>query len=32
MSYVHLDDKYGHLSQIRQRLEDEVRIQSGEEF
>lgn len=32
MSYVHLDDKYGHLSQIRERLADEVRIQSGEEF
>ena len=32
MSYVHSDDKYGHLTQFRERLSDEVRMQTGEEF
>jgi len=32
MSYVHSDDKYGHPSEFRQRLSDEVRAQLGEEF
>jgi ERCC4-type nuclease len=32
MSYVHSDDKYGHLTQFRERLSDEVRVHIGEEF
>jgi F-box protein 11 len=32
MSYVHSDDKYGHLTKFRERLSDEVRVQTGEEF
>ena len=32
MSYVHSGDKYGHLTQFRERLSDEVRMQTGEEF
>jgi TIR domain len=32
MSYVHADDKYGRLTEFRQYLSDEVRIQIGEEF
>ena len=32
MSYVHADDKYGHLTQFRERLSDEVRVHIGEEF
>jgi len=32
MSYVHSDDKYGRLTEFRERLGDEVRVQIGEEF
>jgi cobaltochelatase CobT len=32
MSYVHADDKYGRLTEFRQYLSDEVRMQIGEEF
>jgi F-box protein 11 len=32
MSYAHSDDKHGHLTQFRERLSDEVRVQIGEEF
>jgi len=32
MSYVRSDDKYGRLTQFRERLSDEVHIQIGEEF
>ncbi len=32
LSYDHLDDKYGHISQFRERLADEVCIQTGEDF
>jgi parallel beta-helix repeat protein len=32
MSYVHADDKYGHLTTFRERLGDEVRVQTGVEF
>jgi F-box protein 11 len=32
MSYAHTDDKYGHLTQFRERLSDEVRVHIGEEF
>ncbi|MEA3324130.1 MAG: TIR domain-containing protein [Euryarchaeota archaeon] len=32
MSYVHSDDKYGHLTQFHERLSAEVHIQIGEEF
>lgn len=32
LSYDHLDDRYGHISQFRERLADEVCIQTGEEF
>jgi cobaltochelatase CobT len=32
MSYVHADDKYGRLTEFRQYLRDEVRMQIGEEF
>jgi F-box protein 11 len=32
MSYVHSNDKYGHLTTLRERLSDEVRVQTGEEF
>ncbi len=32
LSYDHLDDKYGHISLFRERLADEVCIQTGEEF
>lgn len=32
MSYVHSDDKHGHLTHFRERLSDEVHIQTGEEF
>ena len=32
MSYVHSDDKYGHLTKFRERLSDEVRVQTGAEF
>jgi len=32
ISYVHSDDKYGHLTTLRERLSDEVRVQTGEEF
>lgn len=32
MSYVHSDDKYGRLTEFRERLSDEVRVQIGEEF
>lgn len=32
LSYDHLDDRYGHISQFRDRLVDEVCIQTGEEF
>jgi len=29
MSYVHADDKYGHLTTLRERLSDEVCVQTG---
>jgi hypothetical protein len=32
LSYDHLDDRYGHISQFRERLADEVCIQTGEVF
>jgi ERCC4-type nuclease len=32
MSYVQSDDKYGRLTEFRERLGDEVRVQIGEEF
>lgn len=32
LSYDHLDDKYGQISQFRKRLADEVCIQTGEDF
>ncbi len=32
LSYDHLDDRYGHISQFRERLADEVCIQTGEDF
>ncbi len=32
MSYVHSDDKYGRLTELHERLSDEVRVQIGEEF
>ena len=32
MSYVQSDDKHGPLTQFRERLSDEVHIQTGEEF
>lgn len=32
LSYVHLDDKHLHISEFRQRLSDEVHVQTGEEF
>jgi parallel beta-helix repeat protein len=32
MSYVHADDKYGHLTTLRERLSDEVQVQTGREF
>lgn len=32
LSYDHLDDKYGHISRFKERLADEVSIQTGEEF
>jgi parallel beta-helix repeat protein len=32
LSYDHLDDRYGHISQFKERLSDEVCIQTGEEF
>jgi F-box protein 11 len=32
MTYVHADDKYGHLSTFRERLGDEVQVQIGREF
>ena len=32
MSYVHSDDKYGHLTQFHKRLSDEVRVHTGEKF
>lgn len=32
LSYDHMDDRYGHISQFRERLADEVCIQTGEEF
>jgi len=32
MSYVHSDDKYGRLTEFRERLSYEVRVQIGEEF
>ena len=31
-SYVIADDKYGHLTQLRERLSDEVQMQTGAEF
>lgn len=32
MSYVHSDDKDGHLTTLRERLSDEVQVQTGLEF
>ena len=32
MSYVHSDDEYGRLTEFRERLSYEVRVQIGEEF
>jgi len=32
MSYTRIDDKYGHLTEFRKRLSDEVHVQTGEEF
>jgi parallel beta-helix repeat protein len=32
LSYVHDDDKYGHITKLRERLEDEVRMVVGVEF
>jgi hypothetical protein len=32
LSYDHLDDRYGHISRFKERLADEVCIQTGEEF
>ncbi len=32
LSYVHTDDKYGHISIFHQRLSDEVQVHTGEEF
>lgn len=32
MSYAHVDNKYGQLSEFRERLGHEVHIQTGEEF
>ena len=32
MSYVHADDKYGHITTFRERLADEVQVQAGIEF
>lgn len=32
MSYVHTDDRYGHLTQFRERLSAEVQVQTGHEF
>jgi F-box protein 11 len=32
MSYVHTDDKYKHLTTLRERLSDEVQVQAGREF
>ncbi len=32
LSYVHHDDKYGHISTLRERLGDEVRMAVGVEF
>jgi F-box protein 11 len=32
MSYVHSDDKYGHLTTFRERLSDEAQVQTGMEF
>jgi parallel beta-helix repeat protein len=32
MSYVHADDKYGHLTTLCERLSDEVCVQTGQEF
>lgn len=32
MSYVHWDDKYGQLTTLRERLSDEVQVQTGTEF
>ncbi|MGQ0569694.1 MAG: toll/interleukin-1 receptor domain-containing protein [Armatimonadota bacterium] len=32
MSYVRADDKYGHLTEFLERLSEEVRAQTGEEF
>lgn len=32
MSYAHIDDEYGHLTEFRKRLSHEVQVQTGEEF
>ena len=32
MSYVHSDDKYGHITSLRERLSDEVQMLIGTEF
>ena len=32
MSYAHVDNKYGQLSEFRERLSHEVHMQTGEEF
>lgn len=32
MSYAHVDDKYGHLTEFRERLSHEVQVQTGEKF
>lgn len=32
MSYTHLDDKSGQITTLRERLSDEVRVQTGEDF
>lgn len=32
MSYAHVDNKYGRLTEFRERLSNEVHVQTGEEF
>ncbi len=32
MSYTHVDNKYGRLTEFRERLSNEVHVQTGEEF
>jgi hypothetical protein len=32
MSYAHVDNKYGQLTEFRERLSNEVHVQTGDEF